>query len=144
MIISSPKYWIAGVLIALLSACQSADELKTEQYYSEGYQLYTTQCANCHQPDGKGLVDLYPPIQGSTYIRRKNELICIIKNGLSGEIKVAGKNYNRPMPANPKLTDIEIAEITTYITNTWGKETTYMPIDSVTAALIRCEGEKTL
>lgn len=132
-----------GVFLLILSACQSADELKTEQYYSEGYQLYTTQCANCHQADGRGLADLYPPLQESAYLSRQNELICVIKNGLSGEIKVGGKTYNRPMPANPKLTDIEIAEIVTYMTNTWGNEITYTPIDSVTAALTRCEEKKT-
>lgn len=127
-----------GVLLVALSACQSAEELKTEQYYSEGYQLYTTHCANCHQADGSGLADLYPPLWKSTYLSRKEEMICVVKNGLSGEIKVGDKTYNRPMPANPKLTDIEIAEIVTYVTNTWGKKTTYMPIDSVTAALTRC------
>ncbi len=131
-----------GVLLLTLSACQSADELKTEQYYSEGYQLYTTQCANCHQADGQGLANLYPPLQEATDLARRNELICLIKNGLSGEIQVAGKTYNRPMPANPKLTDIEIAEIVTYMTTSWGKETTYTRIDSVTAALTRCAESK--
>ncbi len=131
-----------GVLLLTLSACQSAEELKTEQYYSEGYQLYTTQCANCHQADGQGLADLYPPLKESAYLGRNADLACIIKNGLAGEIRVAGKTYNRPMPANPKLTDIEIAEIVTYVTNTWGKETKYMPIDSVTAALTRCAEQK--
>lgn len=132
-----------GVLLITLSACQSADELKTEQYYSEGYQLYTTHCANCHQADGSGLADLYPPLSESTYLSRRNEMICIVKNGLSGEITVAGKTYNRPMPANPKLTDIEIAEIVTYVTNTWGEKTIYMHTDSVTAALTRCEDKNT-
>lgn len=132
-----------GVLLVALSACQSADELKTEQYYSEGYQLYTTHCANCHQADGSGLADLYPPLSESTYLSRRNEMICVVKNGLSGEIKVGGKTYNRPMPANPKLTDIEIAEIVTYVTNTWGEKTVYMHTDSVTAALTRCEDKKT-
>lgn len=142
MEIMKRRGWI-GVLLVTLSACQNAQDLKTEQYYAEGYQLYTTQCANCHQADGKGLADLYPPLLASTYLSRQNELICVIKNGLSGEIQVAGKTYNRPMPANPKLTDIEIAEIVTYVTNTWGKETTYTPIDSVTAALTRCVEQST-
>jgi mono/diheme cytochrome c family protein len=133
--------WV-GVFLITVSACQSTEELKTEQYYSEGYQLYTAHCANCHQADGRGLADLYPPLRESTYLSRKSELICVIKNGLSGEIKVAGKTYNRPMPANSKLTDIEIAEIVTYVTNTWGQETRYTPTDSVTAALTRCADER--
>ncbi len=132
---------IIGFLFFLFAfaSCQSSEELKREQYYSEGYQLYTVHCANCHQAEGTGLANLYPPIQGSSYLMQKADLICIVKNGLAGEIQVAGKTYNRPMPANPKLADIEIAEIVTYVNNTWGKDTTYTPTDSVTAILNRCK-----
>lgn len=127
------------LLVIISAACESKEEVKRDQYYSEGYQMYTANCANCHQADGKGLANLYPPIVGSKYVSQTGLLVCIIKNGLAGEIVVAGKTYNRPMPANPKLTDIEIAEIVTYVNNSWGTETTYTRIDSVTASLLRCE-----
>lgn len=121
-------------------ACRNSEQLKRDQYYSEGYQLYTTHCANCHQADGRGMANLYPPLEGSEFLNRKEEVICLTKLGIKGEITVAGKSYNRPMPANPKLTTIEIAEIVTYVYNTWGKEDIYTPIDSVTQALNHCEG----
>ena len=130
--------FILPLLLVVFVSCQSSEELKREQFYSEGYQLYTLNCANCHQADGSGLANLYPPIQGSSYLMRKADLVCIIKNGLAGEIHVNGKTYNRPMPANPKLPDLEIAEIVTYVNNTWGKDSTYTPTDSVTAFLTRC------
>ncbi|GHB77527.1 c-type cytochrome [Persicitalea jodogahamensis] len=135
----SSGFFAGAFFIMAFSSCQSTDELKKEQYYSEGYQLYTANCANCHQADGTGLANLYPPIKGSSYLDRNADLICIIKNGLAGEIQVAGKTYNRPMPANPKLADIEIAEIVTYVNITWGGDSTYTPTDSVTAILSRCE-----
>jgi mono/diheme cytochrome c family protein len=134
--------WILAVALTLasfLSGCRNQDEVKRDQYYAEGYQLYMTYCANCHQSDGSGMASLYPPLKGSEFLTRKEQFICISKNGLSGEIQVGGKIYNRPMPANPKLTDIELAEIVTYVYNTWGDETSYTPIDSVTQALDRCE-----
>lgn len=131
---------LATLTLLGVFGCQNQEEIKREQYYAEGYQLYTTHCANCHQPDGGGMANLYPPLANSEFLGRKEAFICITKLGLSGEIRVAGKTYNRPMPANPKLTDIEIAEIATYVYNTWGKETSYTPIDSVTQALTRCEG----
>lgn len=127
------------LLVLALVSCQSSEELKREQFYSEGYQLYTLNCANCHQADGSGLANLYPPIQGSSYLMRKADLVCIIKNGLAGEMHVNGKTFNRPMPANPKLPDLEIAEIVTYVNITWGKDSTYTPTDSVTAMLTRCK-----
>lgn len=132
--------FLALLILIGMYGCQNKEEIKREQYFSEGYQLFTTHCANCHQADGKGMTDLYPPLQGSQFLGSKNELICITKLGLSGEIKVNGKIYNRPMPANTKLSNIEIAEIVTYISNSWGNEKTYTPIDTVTQALNRCEG----
>lgn len=122
----------------LTTSCQDAEKLKTDQYYAEGYALYTTHCANCHQDDGKGMANLYPPLQGSEYLDNKELFICITRNGLSGEIEVAGKKYNRPMPANPNLKDIEIAEIVTYVYATWGNDTLYTPTDSVNQILTRC------
>lgn len=119
-------------------SCQSAEEIKRDQYYAEGYQLYTTYCANCHQADGQGMASLYPPLKASEFLNNKKNFICITKNGMAGEIQVNGKTYNRPMPANPRLTDIEIAEIVTYVYNTWGNETAYTPTDSVSQALRNC------
>ncbi|GAB2797516.1 hypothetical protein GCM10027275_48740 [Rhabdobacter roseus] len=136
------NYLAAGVLLLGQVSCQSTEELKREQYYAEGYQLYTLHCANCHQPDGRGLANLYPPLASADYLSDKQRFICITKNGLSGEITVDGKVYDRPMPANPKLTDIDIAEIATYVYTTWAKDSTYTPIDTVTQALARCEPSK--
>lgn len=132
--------YVLSVLVvgSTFTSCQDPEKLKTDQYYAEGYSLYTTHCANCHQEDGKGMANLYPPLQGSEYLDNKELFICITRNGLAGEIEVAGKKYNRPMPANQGLKDIEIAEIVTYVYNTWGGETRYTPTDSVTQVLTRC------
>lgn len=127
----------------VFTSCQSAEELKKEQYFAEGYQLYTSHCSNCHQPDGKGMANLYPPINQKEFLPDNQQLFaCIVKNGTSGEITIDGRKFNRPMPANPKLTTIEIAEIATYVYNKWGGDSTYMKIDSVNHALLRCVTEK--
>lgn len=48
-----------------------------------------------------------------------DDVICLIRNGIQGEIMVNGITFNQPMPSKPSLTEIEIAEIATYIYNTW-------------------------
>jgi mono/diheme cytochrome c family protein len=129
----------SATLIGCLSACQSQEELKAEQYFAEGFQLYTTYCSNCHQVDGNGMANLYPPINKAEYLPKDRQwLACVIKNGFSGEISVAGKSYNRPMPGNPNLTAIEIAEIITYVYGNWAGDKGYMKIDSVNKALESC------
>ena len=45
-----------------------------------------------------------------------------MKNGRQGEMTVNGNVYNQPMKGIPALTELEIAEIATYIYNSWGRE----------------------
>lgn len=131
----------ATLLILLLStlSCQSEEETKRQQYITEGILIYKNNCANCHQTNGAGVASLYPPIAGSDYLADKNAVICLIRYGLQGPIVVNGKRYNRPMPAQPKLSDLEIAELTTYLYNKWGGETKVTDVKAVTPVLEQCK-----
>ena len=44
----------------------------------------------------------------------------IIKHGKAGEILVNGQAYNQAMPANPNLSPLDLAQIATYLYNSWG------------------------
>ena len=121
-----------------LASCQSEDEIKRQKYITEGILLYKNNCANCHQPNGEGLAALYPPLANSDYLANKTSVICLIRYGQQGPIVVNGKHYNRPMPAQPQLSDLEVAEIATYIYNEWGKETTVTDVKTVTPILKNC------
>jgi mono/diheme cytochrome c family protein len=126
------------VLLGIFS-CQNAEELKREQYFAEGFQLYTANCANCHQADGKGMASLYPPLNVSSALQDKGLLSCVIKNGMRDTILVQGKKFSRPMPANPRLTDLEIAEIITFVKVKWAGDSVYTHTDLVTKSLAECE-----
>lgn len=120
-------------------SCQTAEKIKFEQYYIAGAQIYLTNCANCHQKDGLGLKNLYPPIKNSDFLNDKNSMICLIKNGLSGEIKVGGKIYNQPMPANPHLQDLDIAELLTFINKEFRNEEKFITTEEVNKILKECQ-----
>ncbi len=128
-------------LAFLLTACQSPQEIKRDQYFVEGMQLYNLHCANCHQTDGKGLVDLYPPLAGADYLTATNKarVVCAIRYGQADSLVVNGKRYPQPMPGNTQLQALDIAEITTYIYNQWGGEKTLTETDSVRVILEGCE-----
>jgi cytochrome c551 len=119
------------LLIIALTSCQSKEQIRLDQYFVNGKNIYEAQCANCHQKDGKGLANLYPPIAGADFLKNKERVIYIIKNGVSGEMMVNGKTYNQQMPANPQLYDLDIAALTTYIYNQWGNEKSITEPDSV-------------
>lgn len=90
-------------------------------YAIEGKSIYESHCGNCHQNDGEGLGKLIPPIKNSDYFNESiHRSIWIMKHGQEGEITVNGQKYNQPMPANPRLTPLEIAQISTYLYNIWG------------------------
>ncbi len=129
------KVFLILVAVVSFTSCQSEEKIKLEQYYIGGKELYEQNCANCHQKDGKGFQNLYPPIAGSDYLKNKEKVIYIIKNGLSGEIMVNGKKYNQPMPANNQLTNLDIAEVVTYIYNEWNGETKITEVKEVEKVL---------
>ena len=127
------KYTILSSIIFLtiyLASCSNPDSTATykkdpkfKQYMVQGEVLYNTHCSACHQRDGSGLGLIYPPLNTSDYMEENFEqVICLIKNGIKGEIVVNGKSYNMEMQGFPQLTDLEIAEISTFIYNSWNHE----------------------
>jgi mono/diheme cytochrome c family protein len=103
----------------------------------DGKQLYATACAACHQPDGVGLPDVYPPLAESEWVTGDEErLIRVVLHGLTGEIEVAGEPFSGAMPAwGPSLDDAQIAAILTYIRRSWGN--TAAAIAPATVARVR-------
>lgn len=115
------------------------DNIRLQQYVVKGKELYTTYCIACHQASGEGLAALYPPLAKSDYLLADlPRAACGIKNGLQTEIVVNGKKYNQMMPPN-NLTPLEIAEVLTYITNSWGNDAGISSSTEVTVWLENCE-----
>jgi len=130
-------------LVALNVSCHTsssrADSVKFKQYYIKGEQLYLKHCSNCHQKDGSGLGLLYPPLNVSDYMDKfESEVLCIIKYGKEGELIVNQKKFNKPMPASPSLTDLEVAQIATYIYNTWDHQRGLFDVKNVSQTLTGC------
>ncbi|MBS1490015.1 MAG: cytochrome c [Bacteroidetes bacterium] len=120
-------------------SCSSHDT-KFQQYFSQGQSLYEKHCSNCHQKNGEGLKRLYPPLANSDFFKKNLPAsICIMKYGIAGEMEVNGVKFNKPMPGVPSLTELELAEIATYIANAWGSEDSRITIEQVTEALKNCK-----
>lgn len=94
------------------------------QKFSEGKAIYNNFCVQCHMPNGKGVPKAFPPLAQSNFLKNnRTKSIKAIKYGLSGEITVNGEKYNSVMAAQG-LTNLEIAEVMNYITNSWGNKNT--------------------
>ncbi|MFY0599687.1 MAG: cytochrome c [Cyclobacteriaceae bacterium] len=122
------------------SSSSSQDEIRLKQYIVKGGDIYSLYCANCHQKEGQGLANLFPPLAGSDYLLSDLErAACVIKKGLVEEIEVNGKKYNQMMPPNDHLTPLEVAEVLTYITNSWGNEKGLIGVKDVESWLSACK-----
>ena len=131
---------IICLLFLVLMGCTTGnkDALKLTQYLNQGSKLYQQHCSNCHQTDGSGLGQLIPPLNNNFSSENIVLTVCSIKNGLEGVITVEDKTYDRIMPANRQLTSLEIAQITTYITNSWGQQNGLTDVLITDSILTRC------
>lgn len=107
------------------------------QNKKNGEKVYNEYCATCHQKDGKGLPNVYPPLAKSDYVAKtdKETLLRQIIFGLSGKIKVNGKEYNGVMaPIPAKYKDADISDVATYALNMFGNSKGKITVDDVKAA----------
>lgn len=87
----------------------------------KGASVYNN-CAGCHQSTGLGLPGVNPPLAGSEWVLGGTERLArIAMHGVMGPITVKGTNFNNVMVA-PVLNDSEIAQVLTYIRNSWGNQ----------------------
>jgi nitrite reductase (NO-forming) len=87
---------------------------------ADGKSIYNKTCFACHQPTGEGLPSAFPPLAKSDFLNADvNRAIEFVLKGKSGEIVVNGKKYNSVMTAQA-LTDDEVANVLTFVYNSWG------------------------
>jgi len=109
--------------------------LSKEMQAEKGKQVYMGLCFACHQPDGKGLPGAFPPLAGSDFLQADRErAIRIVLKGLNGPVTVNGKTINSAMPPQEAvLTDAQIADALTYVSNAWGNQGDAFSADQVKA-----------
>jgi len=112
---TSLKSFALCFLAAAAVAAPDADSMK------RGQAVYSRTCIACHQPTGMGLPPVFPPLAGSEWIAKSASIaVRNIVNGMMGPVTVKGVTYNSMMPPVAGLTDKDIADVVTYVNNTWG------------------------
>lgn len=88
-----------------------------------GKTVYQNTCLACHQSNGSGVPGLNPPLKKTKYVLGdKKVLINIVLEGLDEEIEVNDEVYSNVMPAFNTLKDQEIADVLTYVRNSFGNK----------------------
>lgn len=88
---------------------------------SDGATIYNENCSSCHQADGKGIPEAFPPLAGNpTVTGTPVAVIAIVKGGLEGRVTVDGQAYSGIMPRwQGVLSDEQIASVISYIRSSW-------------------------
>lgn len=109
---------------------------KLQKQYKKGLSIYQTSCGACHQLDGKGLINMAPQLAKSDWIEDEERLIAVALHGVSGPIKVNGKDVSNVPPIMPGhffMKDDQIADVLTYIRNAWGNREAAITKEAVAA-----------
>jgi len=110
---------LAAVTTAAHAA--KAGALTVEEQIKAGQALFSGTCSTCHQGNGQGLAGVFPPLAKSDYFAKDpTRIVDAVSQGLTGPVKVNGQEYNSVMPPMSQLTDDEVANIATYVLNSWG------------------------
>ena len=109
------------VAVAAVAESTGNADLSVEAQVDAGMKLYAVHCTACHQATGQGLAGVFPPLAKSDYLAADpKHAISAVVHGLKGKITVNGKEYNSVMPPVSQLKDDEVANIVTYVLNSWG------------------------
>lgn len=144
--------FLFSILIGLLISCgpgardpvkeqlSSEEQMLYEKYLIQGKEIYKTSCQNCHMGNGKGLKKLIPPLSNSDYLEKNQGSIpCLIKFGAKESMTVNGIVYEPVMPAHGSLSVLEIAEVMTYINNSWDNQFGFVKASQVEEYLAECD-----
>jgi nitrite reductase (NO-forming) len=103
----------------------SSDQAET------GEQIFGRTCIACHQPNAKGIPNVFPPLSDSDLLRNNKDLaIDFVLHGHSGTLVVNGRTFNNIMPPQP-LNDVQIARVLTYVRTHFGNSMSSISVKEV-------------
>ncbi|WP_052572694.1 PVC-type heme-binding CxxCH protein [Haloferula sp. BvORR071] len=119
-----------GLLSELAAKADSAGTAASKKKFApdpevhkRGGEIYGMTCVACHQPTGAGLEGAFPPLDGSDWATGDPSLpIRIVTGGLQGPVKVLGHDFNGVMPAHTDLDDQKVADVLTYVRQSWSND----------------------
>jgi nitrite reductase (NO-forming) len=134
----SEKAGPSSTAIASAASALEKGTLDVKTQIAAGESLFKGTCSVCHQPTGLGLPSVFPPLAKSDFLMsNKQRSIEIVLKGLTGPVTVNGKQFNSVMPPMSQLRDDEIANILTYVRNTWGNTGEPVSAAEVTATRVK-------
>ena len=88
-----------------------------------GELVYKSVCLTCHQADGGGVPRMNPPLIKTKWVLGdKTKLITLMLKGMNEPIEIEDEEYHNPMPPHAQLSDQQIADVLTFVRNSFGNK----------------------
>ncbi len=101
----------------------SAPSAAVKASIAAGLPIFTENCVPCHQADGTGIPHTNPPLIKTPFVTGdKTRLIKIILNGFNDDVEINGERYSNTMASHDFLNDQQIADLLTYVRNSFGNK----------------------
>jgi mono/diheme cytochrome c family protein len=112
----------AGVGIARVETAVPVQSV-LQASMARGKQVYLQQCLACHMATAIGVEGMNPPlIKTKIVLGDKPTLVKIVLNGMKGNVDIDGDTYHGVMAPHSDLTDQQIADVLTYVRNSFGNK----------------------
>lgn len=98
-----------------------------------GSAIYANNCSTCHQSNGKGVPNAFPPLANVPTVTNDDatEQIRIILYGINGKT-INGKTYSAQMPPwGDQLSDEEVAAVINHERTSWGNDAATVTAEEV-------------
>lgn len=114
----------SALAVVLMAAQTKPAQVKIpKKNMDSGKKVYDTYCMACHQADGSGVPRMNPPLTKTSYVLGdKKKLVQIVLKGMNEPVEIEGETYENVMSAHDFLTDQEVADVLTFVRNSFGNK----------------------
>ncbi len=128
---------IVGVSFSIVFACvmfMSFQQPSQKVIMDRGKIVYEKNCLSCHQADGSGVPRMNPPLRKTSWVTGdKQRLITIILKGMDEPLEINGEDFYNVMAPHDFLKDQEIADVLSYVRNSFGNKSSIVNVTEVRA-----------
>ncbi len=128
---------IATYLKSLPPSADTPSALPNAAAMRAGGEIFSDVCTACHLAKGKGQPRLFPPLQGSAVAQQRDPtgVIRLILGGGRTAPTLKRPTYQAMPSFAWKLDDQQIADVATYVRNSWGNRAS--PVSARQVARLR-------
>jgi mono/diheme cytochrome c family protein len=105
-----------GFAVVVLFAARPATAQEPDPAQLEaGAEVYQAVCAACHQADGAGIPERFPPLKDNERTTDPSYVEGVVRDGIQGPLEVNGVSYDSIMPPPAGLSEDDILAVAAYV-----------------------------